>query len=128
MPAVTPAEVHTSPSRDEDRVGVDGDRRVGARERVAPGPVRRGPAAVEQAGRGEQERAGAHGRDAPRPRRAGDPGGEASSAVRRPRPGAARDDERVDRAADLVELEVGTIGSPLPVASGSRVGAATRTS
>ena len=48
----------------EDRIGLDGDRRKAAREQIAPAPVRRDPAAIEQAGRGEHEGAGADGDDA----------------------------------------------------------------
>ena len=56
----------------EDRVGVDLDVGVAARELGAGGPVRRRAAAVEQAGLGEQEGAGADRGDparAPRPPR-----------------------------------------------------------
>ena len=54
---------------DPDRLAVDLDPRMAARERVAPCPVRRGAAAVEQARLGEHERTRAHRRHAARPRR-----------------------------------------------------------
>ena len=57
MPAVTPADVHTSPSRIQIGVGVDVDLGVAAGEAVGAGPVRRHPPAVEQAGGGQHERA-----------------------------------------------------------------------
>ena len=53
----------------EDRIGVDVDARVVARELAAPRPMRRRAPAVEQPGRAEHERAGADRRDPPAPRR-----------------------------------------------------------
>ena len=57
-----PADVATSAVADEDRIRVDGDRRVLAGEPVGVRPVRGGAAAVEQAGRGQHRRPGAHRR------------------------------------------------------------------
>jgi hypothetical protein len=58
----------------EDRVGLDADSCVTARQVIAPGPMGCGATIVEQAGGGEQVRAGAHGhRSAGTAGRAGDP-------------------------------------------------------
>ena len=62
MPAVTPAEVHTGRrARRCDRAAPR--HRGGGGPAGARGPVGRGPVAVEQPGRGEQEGAAAHRRD-----------------------------------------------------------------
>ena len=65
MPAVTPAEVHTLPSR--TKIGSCSTVTAGmpAREQFARPPVRRGAPPVEHARGGEQERARAHRRDPP---------------------------------------------------------------
>ena len=91
------------PVDDEDRVALDRDGRVAALEVVAPAPVGRRAAAVEQAGGGEDERARAHRRDAARARR--EPRGRATTVSRRgvARARAAGDEQRVDRAADGLE-------------------------
>ena len=66
----------------EDRIRLDGDRRVELRQRVAHRPVRRRPAAVEQAGLGEDERTGAHrGHPRDRPARRRTPSSSARSRI-----------------------------------------------
>ena len=88
MPAVTPAEVQTSPSRTKIGSGSTVDAGVLARQRGAPGPVRRRAAAVEQARRrASSEGAGADRRHAPGPRRRAR---AASGPPRRRRRAAAR--------------------------------------
>ena len=87
---------------DEDRVALDRDRGVAALQLVAPAPVRRRAAPVEQARRGEDERAGTDGRHAPRPLR---DGADGLHDLRRRMAGARAtgDQQRVDRPADVLE-------------------------
>src|SRR5436305_3813662 len=88
---------------DVDRVRVDLYGRVTAREVLRRGPMRRGTAAVEQAGLGEHVGAAADGRDAPcAPRRSPHPAYEALVLDRLEHAAPARDDERVDRSAEAV--------------------------
>ena len=126
-PAVTPADVQTLPSRDEDRVGLDVDARVAARRarRTTPSASSRG------------------GRRAGRPRRARTrrcrPSATRRAAfaargrARRPparavaRTGAAGDDQRVERPADVLERGVRDERVPEPVSTGAPPGATTST-
>jgi len=85
----------------EDRIVEDLDGRERPAEGVAPRPVGGRPAAVEEASPREQEGARAHGRNAAgSPRGAPDERHELLVRECRPRAGAARDDQRVDRSAD----------------------------
>ena len=76
MPALSPAEVMHLAFVDVERIGVDRDRREAPRQLAGPGPVRRRPAAVEQAGVGEREGAGADREHAGAAARGGAQGGE----------------------------------------------------
>jgi hypothetical protein len=87
-----------------DGIGLDGDLREEARERVALAPVRGRAPAVEQARGGEHERAGADTGDPARGARPASQRAEESFVARRGRRALATgDDQRVDRAAQLVE-------------------------
>jgi hypothetical protein len=106
---------------DEDRVGVERDLRVCAREVGGDLPVGRGAAAVEQPGRGEDERARAHRRGAAAASRGG--GGrrhQQSVGGDRSPVGRAGDDQRVDAPGQLGE---GAVGAESRSAAGHDVAA-----
>ena len=91
MPAVTPADVHTSPSRVQIGSASTSTSGCSAARRVGAGPVGRRPPAVEQAGGGEQERPAAHADDAAgaggeRRRSAATSSASSTAAVARPMP------------------------------------------
>ena len=101
---------------DEDRVGLDLDRGVAARERVARGPVGGGPPAVEQSGRGEQEGAGAdrRRRGGRRPARRADARRRAPRRGRGPRCRGRRRRSGVEAPSDRRDRGGwGRIGRPL---------------
>jgi cell division septum initiation protein DivIVA len=90
-----------------DRLRVDAHARVLALELVRGGPVGGGAAPVEQPGAGEQEGAGADGGGAPGGGGgAGDPVDERAVVDRVAVPGAAGDDQRVDRLGRAAEAGV----------------------
>ena len=108
IPAVTPAEVYTSPSR--TKIGSASTSTSGWRSassaQLAQCVVARRP--FEQPGRGEQERAGAHAGDPARaPGRVAERREEALVVLEREHAGAAGHHQRVDRAAHRVERGVG---------------------
>ena len=106
---------------DEQRVGVEADGRVGARHLGRVLPVRRGATAVEQAARGERVDAGAHRDHAPAARGVlPQPRRDARQRARPAQPGAARYDDRVQRAG---ARERGVREQPEPRLGGERAGA-----
>ena len=95
----------------EDRVGLDLDLGMAPGELAARGPVRGGAAAVEQAGRGEQEGARADGADALRARSRGPhPGDEPRVLGGGVHAKAAGDEQRVDRPLAAIDRAVGVEG------------------
>ncbi len=110
MPAVTPADVRTLPSATKIGSGSTstcGKRRASSSHH-AQCVVTRRPSS--RPARGEQERPRADGGDAPRARRGGgDPADQLVVGERGARALAARDEQRVDRAADLASVSSGTI-------------------
>ena len=108
MPAVTPGRGVDRAVAHEDRVGVELDLRIAAPEEPHAEPVRRGAAAVEQAGLGEDEGAAAHRGE---PAQARDQDVRSHGGARRVgRPSGRRrrrDDQRVDAVA---HLRVGPVG------------------
>ena len=113
MPAVTPADVHTLPSRTKIGSASTRDRGVALGELRGSGPVGGGAAAVEQAGLGEQEGAGAHRGDPPGG--AGDPGDVADGGdvvEQVVHPVAAGHHEGVDGSVDVGQRGVGDDRQP----------------
>ena len=98
MPALSPAEVITSPFVDVERVGVDLDRREAPGQLPRPGPVGGGAATVEQAGVGEREGAGADREHAGAAAAGGAQGGQGLRGRRLEQGGVAGDDDRVGPA------------------------------
>ncbi len=120
MPAVTPADVHSEPSRTKIGSASTSIAGMRARELLRGGPVRSRAAAVEQAGRGEQERAGADRCRAPGPPRgADDPVEQSPIGCRLGVARAAGDDQRVERLAAASAIAAsGVMVRPLEVRSG----------
>ena len=108
MPAVTPADVHTSTVADVDGIGVDLDGGEGLGQQVARAPMRGGALAVEQAGLGEHEGTRAHAGDAASPLgEAGDVRHEVGVGHRVVGAVAADHDERVDGSGHVGDGLVG---------------------
>ncbi len=120
MPAVTPAEVHTRPSRTKIGSGSTATRGCIAREPRRERPVGGRAAPVEQAGAREQEGARAHRGGAPRARgRARDPADQRLVLARGLVSRAARDDSVSSRPAAPPVPACGTMRSPLEVSIGA---------